>query len=93
MNTTDDLICEDILHEALASAFDALDDLNDKRRLEAWFHQILRNRAMDFHREYLGNQKWAHRRKGVFVPEFQSNHCRCIHDVIPTSRRPAGLRY
>ncbi len=82
---------EDILHEGVASAFDALDGLNDRQRLEAWFHQLLRNRAMDFHRtrdrESLGNQKWAQERKSFFIPQFQSNYCQCVHDVLPTLKR------
>jgi RNA polymerase sigma factor (sigma-70 family) len=82
---------EDILHEAVASAFDALDAVDDVQRLEAWFHQLLRNRAMDFHRardrEYLGNQKWVRERKSFFVPKFKSNYCQCVHDVLPTLKR------
>ena len=82
---------EDILHDAVVRAMSALDGLDDPARLEAWFHQILRNVAMSFHRrrdrENLGNQKWSRQREGFFVPEFQPNHCQCLHDVIPTLKR------
>ncbi len=82
---------EDLLHDGVVRAIGSLDKLEEGARLEGWFHQILRNRAMDLHRsrdrENLGKSKWVGQRKNFFVPRFKSNHCQCVHDVIPTLKR------
>ena len=81
---------EDLLHDSVERAIAALSQLDDPARLEAWFHRILRNQAVDHHRqqqrEKLRDNKWAREATNFVVPEFQPNLCQCVHEAIPTMK-------
>lgn len=85
---------EDLLHDGVIKAMSALDQLQDEAQLEGWFHRILRNTTMDFHRrrdrENRRDAKWSGEAIRFYVPEFRSNSCQCVHDVITTLKPEYG---
>lgn len=81
---------EDLLHDAVEKAIAARSQLDDDAQLEGWFHRVLRNTTIDFHRskrrEWSKNRKWARESTQFVVPKFKSQTCQCFHDVIPTMK-------
>lgn len=81
---------EDLLHDAVEKAIDARSQLDDDAQLEGWFHRVLRNTTIDFHRsrrrEWSRDRKWARESTQFVVPTFKSQTCQCFHDVIPTMK-------
>ncbi|MBA2664354.1 MAG: sigma-70 family RNA polymerase sigma factor [Bradymonadaceae bacterium] len=79
-------LAEDLLQEALVKALSAAEQVEDVERLEAWFHQILRNTALDHSRKEQrsreGSLHLAHELNESWEPEFASNTCPCLAEAL-----------